>query len=252
MRLGVVVPTYNEIDNIEKIVEKIFSLPVSPEDKIDVVVVDDNSQDGTQDALKRLKDRHKDKIHVIIRTHERGRGTAGIAGFKKCLELPCDAIMEMDSDFSHDPKYIPLFLSLLKYYDVVIGSRYVEGGYVSGWPISRKINSGAANLIYRFILGTKIHDLSGGYKCYRREVLSDFNFDEFFSTGYSIGIETLFRCYKKGYSFLEIPIVFRNRQKGKSKFRLKEAITALAVVFRLFFKYGRAVRLFDRIEEGSL
>ena len=114
-----------------------------------------------------------------------------------------------------------------------------------GWPISRKIISTASNLIYWLILGTKIHDLSGDYKGYRRKVMESLDFDGFYSTGYSIGVETLFRCYKLGLSFVEIPIVFQNRTKGKSKFRWKEAINAIAVVTRLVLKYGRAIRILD-------
>lgn len=247
MHLSIVVPTYNEVDNIEKLIDQIFSLPLPIGDRISVVVVDDSSKDGTCDVLKKLEARYKDRMRLIIRTNERGRGTAGIAGFQECLKIPCDCIMEMDADFSHDPKHIPNFMAFIKHYDVVIGSRYVEGGYVSDWPMSRKIVSSCSNFIYRFVLGTKIHDLSGGFKCYRYDVIKSLNFSEFYSYGYSIGIETLFRCYKKGYTFLEIPIAFMNRKKGKSKFKIKEAIGALIVIFRLFLRYGRAVRLFDRI-----
>ncbi len=247
MHLAIVVPTYNEVDNIKKLIDGIFSLPLEIGDKITVVLVDDNSLDGTQQILVELKGRHREKLIVIERTVERGRGTAGIRGFQECLKLPCDCIMEMDADFSHDPKHIPKFMAFIKHYDVVIGSRYVEGGYVSDWPMSRKIVSACSNFIYRFVLGTKIHDLSGGFKCYRYNVIQSLNFNQFYSYGYSIGIEILFRCYKLGYTFLEIPIAFQNRSKGKSKFRIREATGALAVVFRLFLKYGRAVRLFDRI-----
>ena len=114
--------------------------------------LDDNSQDGTQEILEKLKDRYPSQLHVIVRKHERGRGTAGIVGFQKCLELPSDCIMEMDADFSHDPKHIPKFLALIRHYDVVIGSRYVEGGYVSDWTLSRKIVSACSNFIYRSLL----------------------------------------------------------------------------------------------------
>lgn len=247
MHLSVVVPTYNEADNIEKLIDAIFSLSLPGNDRVSVVVVDDRSSDGTQEILHRLKERYQDKLHIIIRTEEKGRGTAGIRGFKECLKLPCDCMMEMDADFSHNPQHILKFLAFIRYYDVVIGSRYVEGGYVSDWPLSRKIVSACSNFIYRFVLGTKIHDLSGGFKCYGRKVIESLNFDEFYSHGYSIGIETLFRCYKQGFTFLEIPIAFCNRKKGKSKFHFGEAAGALIVIFRLFFKYGRAVRLFDRL-----
>lgn len=244
MLLGVVIATYNERDNIEPLLRNIFGLRLEPEDLIKVVVVDDNSQDGTGEILRRLESEFLDKLHVIVRK-ERNRATAAFAGYRACLSLGCDATLEMDGDLSHNPKFIPKFLAFIWHYDVVIGSRYVEGGGVVGWPLSRRIISACSNAIYRLILGTKMHDLSGGYKCYRREVMANLNFEEFFSRGYSIGVETLFRCYKKGFSFLEIPIVFQNRKKGKSKFRWKEAVDALGVVTRLVVKYGRAIRMLE-------
>ena len=244
MLLGIVIATYNERDNIEPLLRSIFGLGLVPEDTVRVVVVDDNSQDGTVEILRRLESEFLGRLRVIVR-NERNRATAAFTGYKDCLTNSCDAILEMDGDLSHNPKFIPQFLSFIRHYDVVIGSRYVEGGGVLGWPLSRKIISACSNMIYRIILGTKIHDLSGGYKCYRREVMDSLNFSEFYSRGYSIGVETLFRCYRKGFSFLEIPIIFQNRQKGKSKFRWKEAAGALAVIGRLVLKYGRAIRILD-------
>ena len=244
MQLGVVIATYNERDNIEPLLRAVFDLKLEPGDSLRVVVVDDNSQDGTIEILRRLESEFLNRLHVIVRT-ERNRATAAFTGYQYCLSTDCDAILEMDGDLSHNPKFIPQFLDFVRHYDVVIGSRYVEGGGVVGWPLSRKIISACSNVVYRLILGTKIHDLSGGYKCYRREVMEDLNFNEFYSRGYSIGVETLFRCYKKGFTFLEIPIVFQNREKGKSKFRWKEAADALLVVTRLVLKYGRAIRMLE-------
>lgn len=244
MLLGVVIATYNERDNIEPLLRSIFSLEFSFGDNLRVVVVDDDSKDGTVEILRRLESEFLGRLHVIVR-RERNRATAAFTGYRYCLSAHCDAVLEMDGDLSHNPKFIPQFLAFVRHYDVVIGSRYVEGGGVVGWPLSRKIISACSNTIYRFILGTKIHDLSGGYKCYRREVMEALNFDEFYSRGYSIGVETLFRCYKKGFSFLEIPIVFQNREKGKSKFRWKEAGDALTVVTRLVLKHGRAIRMLE-------
>ena len=244
MRLGVIVATYNEKDSIETLIRRILSTSLPDEDRAEVIVIDDSSQDGTGEILQRLQLEFFGKLHVDIRK-ERNRATAALDGFRRALELKVDFILEMDGDLSHDPKYLPQFLSFVRYYDVIIGSRYVEGGGVRNWPLSRKVISACSNFIYRLILGTKIHDLSGGFKCYRREVIANLNLDEFYSRGYTIGVETLFRCYKKGYSFLEIPIVFQNRSKGKSKFRIREALHALQVVFRLLLKHGRAFRLFD-------
>ena len=127
----------------------------------------------------------------------RNRATAAMEGFRIALTLAADSILEMDGDLSHNPDYIPQFVSMIRHYDVVIGSRYVEGGGVTGWPLSRKIISSCSNFVYRLILGTKIHDLSGGYKCYQRKVIEGLDFREFLSTGYSIGVETLFRCYRQ-------------------------------------------------------
>ena len=244
MLLGIVIATYNERDNIEPLLRNIFSLEFSFGDNLRVVVVDDDSQDGTVEILRRLESEFLGRLHVIVR-QERNRATAAFTGYRYCLSADCDAVLEMDGDLSHNPKFIPQFLAFIRHYDVVIGSRYVEGGGVVGWPLSRKIISACSNMIYRVVLGTKIHDLSGGYKCYRREVMEGLNFDEFYSRGYSIGVETLFRCYKKGFSFLEIPIVFQNREKGKSKFRWKEAADALRVVTRLVLKHGRAIRMLE-------
>ena len=244
MHLAVIIATYNERDNIEPLIRRIFGLKLHSEDRLSVIVVDDRSDDGTGEILGRLESEYRGKLHVVIR-NERNRATAAITGFKRALGLPSDCILEMDGDLSHNPDYIPQFLSFVRHYDVVIGSRYVEGGGVTGWPLSRKIISACSNFIYRLVLGTKIHDLSGGYKCYRRKVVESLHFDEFFSNGYSIGVETLFHCYKRGYSFLEIPIVFQNRARGKSKFRWREAVNAVFVIGRLVFKYGRAVRLWD-------
>lgn len=245
-KLAIMIPTYNEKDNIEKLVREIFKVADTSSLEVSIVVVDDNSPDGTGQILEDLKKEFDGRMYVMHRTHERGRGTAGIAGFTRCLELDVDYIMEMDADFSHDPKYIPLFADFSKHYDVVIGSRYVEGGTVVGWSFNRSIISAFANSIYRLILGTKIHDLSGGYKCYSKKVIESMDFDVFFSKGYSVGVETLFRCYKKDFSFIEIPVVFHNRSKGKSKFSLKEGIVAIFVICRLVLKFGRAIRFYNK------
>lgn len=246
MRLAIFITTYNERDNIEILLRRIFALKLNPGNQLaGVAVIDDSSQDGTQGILERLKSEYGGLLHVIVRK-ERGRGTAAITGFKYVLTLDCDCILEMDGDLSHNPDYINHFLSFVRHYDVVVGSRYVEGGYVSGWPLSRKVISSSVNFIYRLVLGTKIHDLSGAYRCYRRKVIESLEFDDFVADGYAIAVEVNFRCYKKGYTFVEIPIVFQNRTKGKSKFRLLEGLKALGVIFRLLLKYGRALRILEK------
>jgi dolichol-phosphate mannosyltransferase len=244
MRAAIIIATYNENENIERLIKNIFDLRLSSSNQLHIIVIDDSSNDGTQDILKRLESQFHEKLHVFIRK-ERNRATAAIAGFKHALDLEVDCILEMDGDCSHKPEFIPQFLAFAQYYDVVIGSRYVEGGCVTGWPVTRKIISACSNAIYRMVLGTKIHDLSGGFKCYRRNVIENIELDQFFSRGYAVGVETLFRCYRKGFTFLEIPIAFQNREKGKSKFRVQEAAESLRVIGSLLLKYGRGSRILD-------
>jgi dolichol-phosphate mannosyltransferase len=246
MKIAFLIATYNEAENIEPLLAKIFHVAEASSHSATVVVVDDDSPDGTGEILERLKRlTYGERLHVLHRKNERGCGSARRLGFKYCLGLPIECVIEMDGDGSHNPDYLPLFAEFVRHYDVIIGSRYVEGGAVAGWPLKRKLVSLIANTIYRLLLGTKIHDLSGGYKCYSRHVVESLPFDEFLSTGYSIGIETLYRCYRLGFSFLEIPVLFHNRARGYSKFSWREAREALRIVFALVLRYGRAIRLYD-------
>jgi dolichol-phosphate mannosyltransferase len=245
MKAAILIATYNEAENIKPLINQIFEITKRSDQEVYVVVVDDDSPDGTGQVLDRLQETYGDYLQIIHRKNERGCGSARRLGFKHCLRLPVDCIIEMDGDQSHNPEYLSLFIEFSRYYDVGIGSRYVEGGAVVGWPLKRKLISSTANAIYRLILGSKIHDLSGGYKCYRRRVIEALPFDEFHSTGYAIGIETLFRCYKLGFTFIEIPVIFHNRIHGSSKFSWKEAWEALRIIFFLVLRYGRANRLYD-------
>ena len=245
MKAAVLIATYNEAENIDPLLQSIFFAGERSDHELSVVVVDDNSPDGTGKILEALRDRFGKKLHVIHRMKERGCGTARRLGFKYCQKLPVDFVVEMDGDGSHNPKYIPLFLDLGEYYDVVIGSRYVEGGVTAGWPVRRRITSTLANTLYRLMLGTRIHDLSGGYKCYRKKVIDALPFDQFLSTGYSIGIETLFRCFKMGFTFLEVPVFFHNRRRGASKFRWKEGVESLRILAQLLWRFGRPIRIYD-------
>jgi dolichol-phosphate mannosyltransferase len=252
VKAAVLIATYNEAPNIGPLLEKIFAVTRQAGHDVTAVVVDDDSPDGTGAILDRLKgERYGEKLHVIHRKNQRGCGTARRQGFKYVLSLPMDCVVEMDGDGSHNPDYLPLFVDFSRHYDVVIGSRYVEGGATAGWPLRRKLVSRAANAVYRLILGTKIHDLSGGYKCYRRRVIEALPFDQFLAAGYAIGIETLYRCYKLGFSFLEIPVLFRNREYGSSKFSWKEARESLRIIFTLVMRYGRAIRLYDFEDKAS-
>ena len=227
MKAIVMLPTYNEAENIERIVRQILE----QDEDIGIVIVDDSSPDGTGEIADRLAEENPGRTWVLHR-QEKGRGTAGIAGFRYTLEKDCDCIIEMDADFSHDPEYIPQFLDKIRDYDVVIGSRLVRGGKATR-TLSRKIISNTANLLTRLVLGWHIHDWVGGYKCYRREALDSLDFDRFHSTGYSIGMETLCRLKKQGFTFCEIPIEFTDIRTGASKFSAVEIVKYMGAVLRL-------------------
>lgn len=211
----VMLPTYNEKDNIENMVGQILK-----HEGVSIVVVDDSSPDGTGEIADRLASENKGRIHVIHRK-ERGRGTAGIAGLKYAREQDVDCVIEMDADFSHDPKDIPRFLEKIGQADVVIGSRLIRGSKALRNPIRRVISNGA-NLYASIMMGWHIRDWCGGYKCYRRSALKSLDFDRFRSKGYSIGMETLYRLTRNGCSFVEIPIEFTDKRQGKSKFSIRE------------------------------
>jgi len=229
MKAIVVLPTYNEKDNIENLVSQVLK-----EGNVSIVIVDDNSPDGTGEIADRLAVQNPGRIHVIHR-REKGRGTAGIAGFRYALAQDVDCVIEMDVDFSHHPRYIPQFLEKIRDYDVVIGSRLVKGGKSVRNPV-RKMISNVANLYTRLLLGWHIKDWNGGYKCYRQAALSSLDFNSFYSKGYSIGMETLYRLVNKGFRCVEIPIEFTERRKGKSKFSTREIISYMVAVMRLRFK----------------
>ena len=232
MQAAIMIPTYNEKENLADLVHAIYQQPFRPGDQVHLCVVDDDSPDGTGKLADELAEQYPGRIHVIHRS-ERGRGTAGLAGFRCCLELGVDVILEMDADFSHDPVYLPLFLDLSNHFDVVIGSRGVEGGAIVSRGGIRDFLTFCANTLYRLILGLKIRDISGGYKCYRRKVMEALPLERFLSEGYSVGMETLYRCKKSGFSFVEFPIRFEDRKRGGSKFRFSEALRALWVTVRL-------------------
>lgn len=235
-------PTYNERENIELMVNAILDLEHTPAakklglQKLQIVIVDDNSPDGTGEIADKLADKHPDKTHVIHRT-ERGRGSAGIAGFKYALTQDVDYIIEMDADFSHEPGDIPRFLTEAKHHDIVIGSRYVPGGQSGNRSFARHLISRVAYLYARLLLGINAKDCHGGYRCYRKQALSCLNFDDFYSKGYSITIESLHKLLRNGCSYKEIPIVFRERCRGTSKFSTREVLDYSRIVWRL--RWGR-------------
>ncbi|MBI5224924.1 polyprenol monophosphomannose synthase [Candidatus Micrarchaeota archaeon] len=229
----VVIPTFNEKENVVRLTSKVLAADQS----IKILFVDDSSPDGTGKIEDRLAKKYKGRIYVLHRKG-RGRGSAGIAGFKMAISLKPDCIIEMDADFSHDPKYIPQMLLLAKKgYDVIIGSRFVRGGKIPNRPWWRDALSTFANIYNWLMLGLwGIKDTSGGFKCYKRAVLEAIDFDSIISKGYSIGPETLYKIKKAGkFKFIEFPIIFNDRNAGNSKLTIKEYLRYIVTVFRVRF-----------------
>ncbi|MGB8646068.1 MAG: polyprenol monophosphomannose synthase [Anaerolineae bacterium] len=209
----VMIPTYNEQENLELLVQQILALPL----QVQITIVDDDSPDGTGELADRLAEQDP-RVHVCHRRGVRGRASAGIAGFKAALQNPdINLIVEMDADFSHDPADLPRLVEKAAQYDVVIGSRYIPGGQAINCTLKNVAFSRIINFVNRMLFGLPVHDSSGGYKCYRRRVLETINLDNYLSREYSVGIETLIKCKSHGFSLAEVPIVFRNRTRGKSK-----------------------------------
>ena len=228
MKALVVIPTYNERDNIERLVREILAQG----DDIDALIVDDNSPDGTGEVIDKMA-AETPRIHVMHRAGKLGLGSAYREGFNYALGKGAEYIVEMDADFSHDPSMLPVFLEKIKEYDVVIGSRYLNGVSVVNWPIRRLILSYCANVYTRIITGLKISDCTGGYKCFRRNVLESINIDTIKSDGYSFQIEMNFRCVENGFRIGEIPIIFIDRHAGMSKMSKKIVREAVVMVWKL-------------------
>ena len=230
-RALIIFPTYNERENIEKIVHAV--LPLDP--RVHVLVVDDNSPDGTGEIADRLA-AQESKVSVLHREKKEGLGQAYIAGFRWALEHDYDYIFEMDADFSHGPEYIKAFLQEIKDYDLVIGSRYINGVNVINWPMSRLLLSYSANVYTRWVTGLPLRDATGGFKCFRRNVLEAIDFDKIGSSGYSFQIEVSMRVWKKGFRIHEIPIIFYDRTAGESKMSKKIVREAIWMVWWLRIK----------------
>ncbi len=228
MRGLVIIPTYNEKENIEKIVPAVLAAdPI-----LSVLIVDDNSPDGTGQIADRMAAENK-RIFVLHREKKSGLGQAYLAGFKWGLKKGFDYVFEMDADFSHDPKFLPDFLTAIKEADLVIGSRYISGVNVVNWPMGRLLLSYYANVYSRIITGLPLRDATGGFKCYRRQVLEAVDLSKVRSNGYSFQIEMSFRAWKKGFQLKEIPIVFIDRREGTSKMSKKIVREAVWMVWRL-------------------
>ena len=227
--IRVIVPTYNEKENIRDLVERILNLEI----KAQIIIVDDNSPDGTGRIADELA-AETSRVSVIHRAGKLGLGTAYIAGFKKGLAEGADRLITMDADFSHDPSYIPGLVKLANHYHITIGSRYIPEGGVQNWELQRRFLSWGANTFARTVLSLKAHDCTAGFRCYHREVLQTIDLDRIFSNGYSFLVEMIFRCQKHGYTVGEIPIIFANRERGQSKISQTEIYKAMYTVGRLF------------------
>jgi len=195
-------------------------------------VVDDSSPDGTIDVVKALP-QHEKSVFVLQRTHKDGLGRAYIAGFKWALQRGYQYVFEMDADFSHDPKYLPAFCTAISKADLVIGSRYITGVNVINWPMRRLLLSYFANAAIRFLFRIPVRDATAGFKCFRRTVLENLNFDKIGSSGYAFQIEVNYMTWKKGFTISEIPIVFTDRQRGQSKMSAKIVREALLLLWKL-------------------
>jgi dolichol-phosphate mannosyltransferase len=228
-----VLPTYEEATNIERIVEQARAkLPSDAQ----VLIVDDDSADGTGEIAARLEREHK-RVHYLHRPRKEGLGPAYIAGFRRALAEGAGLIVEMDADFSHEPAYLPRLLEAAERADVVIGSRYVPGGGVSDWGALRRTISRGGSIYARLVLGLGVHDLTGGFKCFRREVLEAIDLGAVRSRGYAFQVEMTYRATQLGFEVVEVPIVFRDRRAGASK--MSRSIVLEAIWRVPLLRFGR-------------
>ncbi len=224
----VIIPTYNERDNISLILPEVLKQdPI-----IQVLVVDDNSPDGTGDVVAEMQKDHS-RIHLLRREKKMGLGTAYVAGFKYAVANGFDYVFEMDADFSHDPAALPKFLELMGEYDLVLGSRYVKGVNVINWPLRRLLLSYFANKYTKVVTGLPVQDATGGFKCFRIGVLKALNLDNVHSNGYAFQIEMSFKAWKKGFRIVELPILFVDRRVGVSKMSKAIVREAVTMVWKL-------------------
>jgi len=229
MKNVIVIPTYNEKENISKLLEKISNL----EEHYDLLFVDDNSPDGTGKLLDDIANKHEN-IKVLHRDKKEGLGPAYLAGFKEALKGEYDLIFEMDADLSHDPKYLRDFINKTNEADLIVGSRYMHNRIsVVNWPLKRLILSRLASIYVRFITRLPQTDTTSGFKCFKRKVLESMNFDEIESNGYSFQIEMSYRAFKNGFKIEETPIIFFDRVSGKSKLDKNIFIEGVLIAWRL-------------------
>ncbi|NQU87988.1 MAG: polyprenol monophosphomannose synthase [Mariniphaga sp.] len=237
----VIIPTYNEKENVERMIRKVFTL----ETPFHLLIVEDNSPDGTANIVKKLQSEFSDKLHIIERQGKQGLGTAYIAGFNWAIEKGYDYIFEMDCDFSHNPDDLErLYKAATEGADVAIGSRYISGINVVNWPLGRVLMSYFASMYVRIVTGMNIKDTTAGFKCFRRKVLESIDFNHIKMKGYGFQVEMKFTAYKHGFNIVEVPIVFIDREEGTSKMSGGIFSEALWGVFKmkinsLFKKYKK-------------
>ena len=231
----IIIPTYNESGTITDLIKGIFKF--YPE--VDILIVDDNSPDGTGDIIEELS-KSDDRVNCLHRQNKEGIGPAYIAGFKWAISKGYEYIMQMDADFSHSPEYVPRLFGLVKDHDVVIGSRYIKGGGVKDWGIIRRIVSRCGSLYAKMILAIPVNDLTGGFKCFKIDTLKNIGIDDIITRGYAFQIETTFRAYRKGARIKEFPIVFTDRRVGGTKMTGGIFLEAVFAVLKLKMK-GRSI-----------
>ena len=247
MKTIVVIPTYNEKENVSKMAKAVLaeeesrSSRASAESKttgtndLELLFVDDNSPDGTGDIIEEMM-KSEPRIHCLHRTKKEGLGRAYVAGFKKALELGADLVIQMDCDFSHDPKDLPRMIAAATDADLVIGSRYVKGGGTPGWPFKRRLISRCGGIFIRTVTGMPIKDPTGGFRCWKRATLEGLDLDTVESAGYSFQLEMNHRTWKRGFAIKEIPIVFTDRVAGYSKITAGIAVESIKIALRLRFR----------------
>jgi dolichol-phosphate mannosyltransferase len=232
----IVIPTYNERENLPPLIDKLFSLPIAD---LELLIVDDNSPDGTGQMADEYAVQKPGKVHVLHRSGKLGLGTAYVTGFKQAIELGADRIVQMDADFSHPPEKLVEMLEASRKSDLVLGSRYVPGGSLDrDWPWYRKALSGFGNFYARTLLGVKIRDITGGYRMWNRNSLQQIPLDRIRSNGYMFQVEMAYLASKLGFSVIEIPIYFAERKFGKSKINFSIQMEAAISVWKLPFRYA--------------
>jgi dolichol-phosphate mannosyltransferase len=228
LNIVVVIPTYNERESIESLIREVLTLSL----ELNILVVDDNSPDGTGAIVSKLAEENP-KVQLLTRKKRKGRGSAGVDGFKKALEIGADLIIEMDADFSHHPRHIPDLVANADNYQVVLGSRFVPGGADRDRGMLRQMVTRLAGLYVRTSLGIKIRDVSSGYRCFRREVFEKVDLDDMISAGPAIVLEILYKVCLNGFSVKEVPIIFEDRRQGQTKLDTITLLETLVMVLRL-------------------